>query len=368
MFGRIHRWVLPQDFGKDRLDFRGNLITAILSGIVFLATQFGFSLVWFFLIPLAGTTLAGRRNGLIWTLLSLGVLGVSSFNETFFAFAPVLLACAAFASFAEKRRVTENRKLRISREQLRLQHSVVDTTVSDLRLMQRKLVDSQKMVALGEMSGGIAHEINTPLAAIQLYAEMSSGLLSEEKINREELLQNAEKIMQTTDRIKNIIIGLRSFSRNGGEDPFAKITLKQIVDGTLALCHERFRETDVRLIVGEIPDLKILARGVQISQVLLNLLNNSLDAISANQEKWVKVQFFDHNEDVRIIVSDSGSGIPVEVRTKIFQPFYTTKELGKGTGLGLSISKGLIEAHQGTLTYHDSAPNTTFVICLPKAA
>ena len=139
------------------------------------------------------------------------------------------------------------------------------------------------------------------------------------------------------------------------------------MNDTLALCSERFKAHGVNLQVEDLrEDISFAGRPVQISQVLLNLLNNAHDAIEALAEKWIKVSFKNLEDRIRICVIDSGSGIPENVREKMMQPFFTTKAIGKGTGLGLSVSKGIIDEHQGVLTVDHTCPNTCFVIELSK--
>ena len=128
------------------------------------------------------------------------------------------------------------------------------------------------------------------------------------------------------------------------------------------MCHERFKTNGVNLTVGEVPDVFIRCRATQISQVLINLLNNSYDAIETLPEKWVKVELDAGSERARIRIVDSGLGIPLEIRDKILNPFFTTKEIGKGTGLGLSVSKGIIDEHGGVLSVPENVKNTTFEI------
>ncbi len=98
----------------------------------------------------------------------------------------------------------------------------------------------------------------------------------------------------------------------------------------------------------------------------MNLLNNSYDAVIAKAERWIQISADQQGEGVRIFVVDSGVGIPVEIRDRIMQPFFTTKEVGRGTGLGLSISSGILEAHGGRLELDSSSPNTKFVMVLPR--
>jgi C4-dicarboxylate-specific signal transduction histidine kinase len=169
-------------------------------------------------------------------------------------------------------------------------------------------------------------------------------------------------------RASKIILGLKRFSRDGSHDPMAMIPVSEIVSDATSLCAQRFASHGVTLTVCEIPlSLRVECRGVEISQVLLNLLNNAYDAIHSLKEKWIKIEVVEsEHEMVNIMVTDSGGGLSPEVQQKLMQPFFTTKAIGKGTGLGLSISKGILEAHHGRLVYDNKCPNTRFVIELPK--
>jgi signal transduction histidine kinase len=113
--------------------------------------------------------------------------------------------------------------------------------------------------------------------------------------------------------------------------------------------------------------LRIDCRPTEISQVLLNLLNNAVDAVQPLAEKWVELQVRSAGKDVEISVMDSGKGIPEKIRDKVGQPFFTTKVVGHGTGLGLSISRGIVEAHGGHLNLDTQCEHTRFVVTLPKA-
>lgn len=230
-----------------------------------------------------------------------------------------------------------------------------------------KLIASTKMAALGEMSGGIAHEINNPLTVIQARAFQLSQMVEANKIDPEKIKQASESISRTADKIARIIKSLRSFAREGTYDPFEVVSVKQIIEETLEFCKTRFYNHGVEVELEEIdPDLEVECRLVQIEQVLLNLLNNSFDAIQNLEEKWIRLSVKEHDDTLEIIVTDSGKGIPKEIAEKIMHPFFTTKEVGKGTGLGLSISEGIIRSHKGTLILKTNTPNTTFKIHLPK--
>jgi len=231
-----------------------------------------------------------------------------------------------------------------------------------------KIFAGAKATALGEMAGGIAHEINNPLAIIlgrasQLKRNAEMGALS-----LETAAKYAGKIEDTAFRISKIVKSLRAISRDGDNDPFVIADLNQIVSETLELCHERFKVHNVKLITS-IPHeiISIECRPVQIAQVLLNVLNNAHDAVlsTPDPEKWVRISIALAKDNVELAVRDSGPGVPEGIREKIFQPLFTTKEVGKGTGLGLSISKSVAEAHKGSITIDSKEVNTCFVLRLP---
>lgn len=231
--------------------------------------------------------------------------------------------------------------------------------------LQEALIQSSKMTALGEMAGGIAHEINNPLGIVQGKARLLLKLIQRGELTPEYSLVELSKIVETSERIAKIIRGLRSFSRNAEKDPMASCELKVIVENVLGLCSERFKAHGIELRLTTVPELTFRCRAVQLEQVLLNLLNNACDAVATLTTKWVQIDFTRLEQKIQIFVTDSGSGIPSHIVDKLMQPFFTTKEVGKGTGLGLSISKGIIEDHHGQLRYDSLCSNTRFVIELP---
>jgi C4-dicarboxylate-specific signal transduction histidine kinase len=236
----------------------------------------------------------------------------------------------------------------------------------DLEKKNQAMMASSKMSALGEMAGGIAHEINNPLSIINGKAgQLRMSLQKGGEIDRSKLVESLQRIEGTCLRIAKIITGLKRFSRNAEKDPSAKVGLHQLVEETLELCRERFSRANVALRVNADCRAELECRGTQISQVLMNLLGNAFDAVEKLPEKWVQLEVEQLGPMVRIQVTDSGRGIPPEIRQKLMQPFFTTKEVGKGTGLGLSISRGIVADHHGKFFIDDKCPNTRFVIELP---
>jgi C4-dicarboxylate-specific signal transduction histidine kinase len=247
-------------------------------------------------------------------------------------------------------------------------------TENALKEQQALMVAHSKMSALGEMAGGIAHEINNPLTIVQFRAaQIERSVLKLEdcpealETESQKLLQNTRSVKDMVERIAKIIRSLRSFTRNGSQDPFSLVEVQTIFDDVLPLCEKKLRSLGIFLdcrLPAESPLLE--CRPVELSQVLLNLINNATDAVESLNEKWIRIECQDLGDDLVLTVTDSGAGISREIENRIFDPFFKTKLAGQGTGLGLSISIGIVRAHGGSLTLDKKSANTCFVIRLPK--
>lgn len=261
------------------------------------------------------------------------------------------------------------KSLEMSLRETRELNATLDAKIEEgmlhLKHAQSQLIESSKMAALGEMAGGVAHEINNPLAIIESNSRLLEKLIDTGNLSG--LLARVQTIRKTVTRIEKIVNSLQSFSRDGSDDPFVLSSVKDIINDSLSLCLERFTQAGVKLeFENPKTDINVRCRAHQISQVLLNLLNNAFDAISTLPEKWIHIAVEDRRDLVSIRVTDCGNGIPEPILSKIFQPFFTTKEIGKGTGIGLSISKGIIEAHNGSLIVNRDSKNTQFEIILKR--
>ncbi len=276
--------------------------------------------------------------------------------------APVLLILAFAYFLAASRNVRKmmilnlrnTYKLQAEKEKLRLNTEV-------------RLAQAEKLSSLGEMAGGIAHEINSPLTLLQAYCSQINKNLDQETFQPTRVREIVAKIEKTTLRISKIVRGLKNLSRDGSSDPFEFGIIHELIQDTLSFCTDRITQQGIALSYS--PPAQTLyfeGRITELSQVLLNLLNNAVDAIEKIDDKWINISVEDNHPWIEIRVRDCGSGIPPEVVSKIFDPFFTTKGVGKGTGLGLSIAANIIKNHHGELSVDRENRNTCFVIRLPK--
>jgi two-component system NtrC family sensor kinase len=247
-----------------------------------------------------------------------------------------------------------------------LKEAGVAAIAAELEHSRARALSSDRLSALGLMAGNIAHEINNPLAIIHSSACDLLELVEARNVPRQAVETAATRIKRTADRISLIVQSMRRLARDGSADPLERARVSEIVEQVISLCQERFRAHSVRLDIAPIDaKLQIVCREVQISQVLLNLLQNAFDAVvELQEEKWVRLQVTCRDRSVVFEVMDNGPGVPAELRARIMEPFFTTKPVGKGTGLGLSLSKTIVEEHGGKLQLSEADHHTCFSFTL----
>lgn len=229
---------------------------------------------------------------------------------------------------------------------------------------QGHLIHTSNLVALGEMAAGLSHEINNPLQTLSLQSKTLKESMSELKAPVH-VIDQLETVDSSIMRISKLVRSLRDLSRDVTNDPVGFFTVKEMLEEVMSLSSQRMKNHGIDFQIKGDTDIGIKGNLVRISQVLINLLNNSIDALEGVEEKWIKLELVETMEHVRFVLSDSGPGISPEHVHKLMQPFFTTKGPGKGTGLGLSISKNIIEKNGGTFYLDPDSVHTTFVIELP---
>ncbi len=233
----------------------------------------------------------------------------------------------------------------------------------DLERERVKALHSAKLASLGEMSAGIAHEINNPLTII--YGTVRA--LPKFVTDPEQLAARIEKIQSASERIAKIVSPLRKFSRTSDKPEYKRHSLAEIVKEAIVLTDAKARRHSTKIEVDKRSECHVLCDEIEMEQVLVNLINNAVDAVKSLSEKWVRIQLQEVGGRVILRISDSGPRISSEIQQKLFQPFFTTKPVGEGTGLGLSIVKGILDDHHATIELVADDRHTCFEICFPKA-
>ena len=232
-----------------------------------------------------------------------------------------------------------------------------------VHLMQDELIQSNKLATLGQIAAGVAHEINQPVAAIRAYADNAAAFL--DRTDERTAKANLGLIAGLTERIGLITDELRAFARKSSA-PAAPVAVREALDGALLLVGPRLRQQGVRVVRDEADEAaKVMAERFRLEQVLVNLLQNAVEALEGAADPEIHVQVAIRRSHVRIVVADNGPGLAPEAAKTLFTPFATTKP--RGLGLGLVISRDIVAEFGGELSLEPGPGGARFVMSLPKA-
>lgn len=234
-----------------------------------------------------------------------------------------------------------------------------------LKRTRSELVHAAKMATLGQMSAGINHELNQPLAAIRSYSDNARQLLGKDRTK--EAAWNMAQIGELTDRMAQLGVQLKEFSRKSSGE-LEIVPLHGVIEGALEILNPTIRKNDVTLQIHLTPEnIELLANQVLLQQVLVNLLGNAIHATEGCETRQIQIIAFEKGSKVIIEVRDSGSGIPEKYLLRIFDPFYTTKSSGKGLGLGLTITERILKEMGGDIRAESSSKGSIFIVSLALA-
>ena len=268
-------------------------------------------------------------------------------------------------------------KLRLERSRKAMIHIMGDlreTTAEmqrrehELRDKQEQLVQAGKLATLGELTTGVAHELNNPLNNIDLFVGNAVDLIELAMTDRGPIVGQLRQAMQQVRKATEIISHLRTFGRAA---PASRqpLPLRQIIERALSLMQEQLRLREIEVTVELGPEEPwVVGNAIQMEQVFINLLTNARDAMADSPRKTIRISGSVGSSGTELAFADSGPGIPPGLERRIFDPFFTTKEVGKGTGLGLSIAYGIVKEHGGTISVVSRpGEGATFLINLPLA-
>ncbi len=244
-----------------------------------------------------------------------------------------------------------------------------EETEKQRKELEVKALGQSKLASLGKIATSVAHEINQPLSYIKIANESLLRDLNNQQLKSEDLKECCHESLRQIDRITFITNHLRNFGRADTSE-FTSIRLPDVLANSLTLMGENLRLANISLLKVIEEDLPpVRGNSVKLEQVLINLFQNSMDAITEYENKEIHIIMRRSGNAVEIIFADTGPGIPPGARAHIFEPFFTTKRLEERSGLGLGIVNSIIQEHRGTIIYQDSEGyGATFVITLPMGA
>src|SRR5436853_2544596 len=272
-------------------------------------------------------------------------------------------------SYQDKLRLEASRKAMIHiMGDLRETTAEMQRREQELREKQEQLVQAGKLATLGELTTGVAHELNNPLNNIDLFVGNAVDLIELAVTEKEQIVGELHHAMQQVSKATEIISHLRTFGRAApvSREP---TSLREVIERALSLMREQLRLREIEVTVDLGPEEPVvLGNAIQLEQVFIDLLTNARDAVAEAPRKAIRISGSTGSGAVEVSLADSGHGIPPGLERRIFDPFFPTKEVGKGTGLGLSITYGIINEQGGTISVvSPPGEGATFPIHLPLA-
>ncbi len=242
--------------------------------------------------------------------------------------------------------------------------STMDTNLNQEQL-KIFLLNSANDLILKDLIAGLIHEINNPLAVIQLRTDQLLELTESNDIKTDFFIKSFKSIDTTVKKITDIIAGLKTFAKGKIHDQMDLNSVSDTIEKTLALCQHRFKSHGIELELKSPGDFVAEYQCQEISEALIHLLNNSYEAVFTQEKKWVGIEIQKNQDHFTLTLTDSGPGIEKNIKDHIFQPFFTTKSAENKLGLGLSRVKNIIESHQGQFELVSCSQPTQFKITLP---
>jgi len=317
---------------------------------------------WLILIPIISILLSSKKSGVFWTVITLGLLQLiyhaeslgipisaikPSHKVNLYVFSILICLLSSIIYFFEQQRISHQ---------------------NFLIKLESELALSKKLAALGTMSGGIAHEINNPLAIIKGKAQILERLLSKENPDLEKSQSIVQTLNSNASRIQAIVGALKTFSTDNNQNSNKILNLISPLELALSTYGSSLESNSIKLInnVHEM-DLRVSGQTGLLQILFENLIKNAIHEIKNQGKPWIKIEqvYPTDTQNIFISFTDSGTGIPAHIAENIMDPFFTTKDFGEGTGLGLSLCQNVIRVHEGELTINKDSKNTQFIIRLP---
>ncbi len=276
------------------------------------------------------------------------------------------------AGIIERKQAEE--RLKETKDALHDQTLALEKANAELKDTTVHLIQSEKLSALGELTAGVAHELNQPLNGIKIISQSILRDIERGEHDESELREDLTDVVDQVNKMAEIIDHMRIFTRRSDEMRMEEVDVNGVLQGPFKLMGQQFKNRNIDIVMNLLPDLtKVYGDAIRLEQVFMNLITNARNAVDENGRDEKRIELHTYNGDgesggkfIVAEVRDNGTGIPENIRDKIFQPFYTTNEPGKGTGLGLSLSNKIIEEHNGMIEVESEVgAGTVFKVMLP---
>ena len=275
------------------------------------------------------------------------------------------------------RDITEHRKIgeeraRLIKELQKTNKELIKSS-QELKKTTLQLVQSEKMSALGELTAGVAHELNQPLNGIKIISQSILRDMEKDRFEEDKLGEELTEIVHQVNKMAEIIDHMRVFTRKSEGMPEERIDLNTVIEGPFKLLNQQLKDHNIEVVTELAPALpRVMGDPIRLEQVFMNLITNARIAVDSGGEENKRIEIrtykVGNRKEVAAEVKDNGGGIPEDLRDKIFQPFFTTTDPGKGTGLGLSVSAKIVEEHRGRIELDsEEGKGSTFRVILPIA-
>jgi C4-dicarboxylate-specific signal transduction histidine kinase len=271
----------------------------------------------------------------------------------------------------ERKKMEEDRARLI--KQLQKTNKELEKSNQELKQTTLQLVQSEKISALGELTAGVAHELNQPLNGIKIISQSILRDMEKDRFEEDKLGEELTEIVNQVNKMAEIIDHMRIFTRKSEGMPEETIDLNTLIEGPFKLLNQQLKDHNIEVVTELAPTLpRVMGNPIRLEQVFMNLITNARIAVDSygKENKRIEIRTYkvDNRKEVAAEVKDNGGGIPEDLRDKIFQPFFTTTDPGKGTGLGLSVSGKIVEEHRGRIELDsEEGKGSTFRVILPIA-
>lgn len=305
-------------------------------------------------------------GGVLFALQISGLIESNFVTEFGPMFGSALEVCLLSFALADRIKILNND---LTAKSLSLEKEVEEKrkALEVIENQQQAILEGERLRVMGQFAASVMHELRGPAAGLQVRIQQLSKFASQETLDKPMIQSAVDRMTLLCGRLQKTLVSIMTLVRHDENAVGENCSVRALLDECRLLTEDRAKMAGVKLIVDDVPpQLMLICHPEKVTQVVLNLISNAIDAVEEAKEKWIRVSVHDGDSACEIRVTDSGPGVASEVKAKLFSDYYTTKPRGKGTGMGLKIALGLAEQTDGTLFLDDTQKETCFVFRISR--